>query len=62
MWRALGLNVPQENVNLIFVESAIFFNGPVAQLARAFGLHPKGQGFESPLVHHYLLIIYQVRF
>jgi hypothetical protein len=27
------------------------FNGAVAQLARAFGWQPKGQGFESPQLH-----------
>jgi hypothetical protein len=27
------------------------FDGAVAQLARAFGWQPKGQGFESPQLH-----------
>src|SRR3954453_199579 len=27
------------------------FHGAVAQLARAFGWQPKGQGFESPQLH-----------
>lgn len=26
--------------------------GHLAQLVRAFGLHPKGRGFESPSAHH----------
>ena len=25
--------------------------GPLAQLARAFGLHPRGRGFDSHTVH-----------
>ncbi len=32
-------------------------SGAVAQLARASGLHPEGQGFDSPLLHHFFIIL-----
>src|ERR1035438_10249209 len=35
----------------IFLKSTIY-KGQVAQMVRAFGLHPKGRGFNSFLAHH----------
>ena len=32
-------------------KSSLRHHGPVAQLVRAFGLHPKGRGFKSLRVH-----------
>ena len=35
--------------------------GPVAQLVRAFGLHPKGQGFDPSRVHKFVIIKFMFR-
>ncbi len=45
---------PAKNGQLAAVNSAADneFDGAVAQLARAFGWQPKGQGFESPQLHN----------